>query len=212
MKRILVCFLLLSLPLPGCLWDSDTIREELASRIDSVKILVGWFNRYPPVYYEDRLQRVTAQLASNPTKASLYDDAAVSCDRLGKPDEAIAWMEKKAELAKDEQTAPGEPSTRYKTLANLGTFHAHRWIKDTKSGEIPNDNDLTKAIELISLAIEENPEAHFNREKYQLLLLQWLNGEENIFTKMEENDHGNEGNPISTNSVTATSTRDFWVW
>ena len=189
MKRILAFLLLFTIPLPGCLWDSDTIREELASRIDSVKILVGWFNRYPPIYYEDRLNRVTAQLKTEPTQASLYDDAAVACDRLGRPTEAIAWMEKKQQFAKTEQTAAGEPSTRYKTLANLGTFYAHRWIKATKSGQNPDKSDLEKAIELVSLAIQENPEAHFNREKYQLLLLQWLNGEENILTEMAQNHH-----------------------
>ncbi len=131
-----------------------------------------------------RLERVTAEMEQSPAKASLYDDAAVACDRLGKPTEAIAWIEKKKQFAEKEDVAPGQPSTHYKTLANLGTFHAHRWIKASKSGQSPDPKDLQEAIRLVSSAIEEYPQAHFNRERYQLLLLRWLNGEETIFSDM----------------------------
>lgn len=188
MKKYVAAFLVFALPLQACLWDRDTIREELAGNMGTVKTLVGWFNRYPPLYYQMRLERVTEELRVNPEKASLYDDAAVACDRLGNPTEAIAWMEKKEQLAKKEEVEAGEPSTRYKTLANLGTFHAHRWIKETKSGKNPSKADLEKAITLVGQAIEENPEAHFNREKYQLLLLEWLNGEENIFSELANSE------------------------
>lgn len=198
MKIFVVLFLLAAIPLQGCLWDRDTIREELAGQIGTVKTLVGWFNRYPPLFYEMRLQRVTVEIAVTPEKASLYDDAAVACDRLGNPSEAIAWMEKKEQFAKAEKVGPGEPSTRYKTLANLGTFHAHRWILATKSGENPSAADLEKAIELVTQAIEENPAAHFNREKYQLLLLQWLNGEENIMSELEGARIPSRHNNLST--------------
>ena len=186
MKRFFSFFLILALPLSACLWDRDTIRAELRGQIGTVKTLVGWFNRYPPLYYQQRLERVEAELVTHPAQASLYDDAAVACDRLGDPTTAIAWMEKKQKLAREEEVAPGGPSTRYKTLANLGTFHAHRWIQETKAGKNPSKQDLEKAIELVAAAITENPQAHFNREKYQLLLLQWLNGEENIFSEMVE--------------------------
>ena len=186
MKRFFSFFLILALPLSACLWDRDTIRAELRGQIGTVKTLVGWFNRYPPLYYQQRLERVEAELVTHPAQASLYDDAAVACDRLGDPTTAIAWMEKKQKLAREEEVAPGGPSTRYKTLANLGTFHAHRWIQETKAGKNPSKQDLEKAIELVAAAITENPQAHFNREKYQLLLLQWLNGEENVFSEMVE--------------------------
>lgn len=184
-KKFYIGLLILTLPLQACLWDRDTIRAELAGNMGAVKTLVGWFNRYPPLYYQMRLERVAAELLENPEKASLYDDAAVACDRLGNPTEAIAWMEKKQQFARDETVAAGGPSTRYKTLANLGTFHAHRWIQETKAGENPSRVDLERAIELVSQAIAENPAAHFNREKYQLHLLEWLNGKETIFSQLE---------------------------
>ncbi|GHC45766.1 hypothetical protein [Roseibacillus persicicus] len=186
MRKFLVALLVMALPLQACLWDRDTIREELAGNMGAVKTIVGWFNRYPPLYYEMRLQRVTEELLENPGKASLYDDAAVACDRRGNPTEAIAWMAKKEQFAEEEKVAEGEPGTRYKTLANLGTFHAHRWIQETKAGKNPDRADLEIAIELVRQAIEENPAAHFNREKYQLLLLEWLNGEKNIFSELQQ--------------------------
>jgi len=193
MRIFAAAFLLCAHSLQACLWDSDPIRDELAGQTDSVKTLVGWFNRYPPLYYEMRLERVTTELLETPEKASLYDDAAVACDRLGKPTEAMAWMKKKQQFAKDEIVSEGKPSTHYKTLANLGTFHAHRWIKNTKAGKEPDKADLEKAIELVTAAIEENPEAHFNREKYQLLLLQWHNGEENVFTQLAASHYSIRG-------------------
>ncbi|MBK1834867.1 hypothetical protein [Roseibacillus ishigakijimensis] len=186
MKVLGILLLALTLPLPACYWDRDTLRAELGGHLDTVKTLVGWFDRYPPLYYEMRLARVTAELAKNPEKAALYDDAAVACDRLGRSDEAIAWMEKKQRRAEEEAVAPGAPTTRYKTLANLGTFHAHRWLSAKKADPATSRADLDRAISFIEQAIAEYPAAHFNREKYQLEVLQWLGGDENRLPSRQE--------------------------
>jgi hypothetical protein len=88
MKRGVAVLLLSVIPAVACLWDRDTLKEEAAGKLDTVKAITGWFDRYPPRYYEMRLQRVTKELAEKPDALELYDDAGVACDRLGRS----AWM------------------------------------------------------------------------------------------------------------------------
>src|SRR5437016_2152470 len=50
---------------------------------------------------------------------------------------------------------------RYETLANLGSFYVH-------SGQ------LEKGLEYIDRVLRINPDAHFGREKYQKLLVEYV--------------------------------------
>jgi len=165
-----ICGLLLlgSTPAPACLWDRDTLAIEAKQVPDVVNIITGRFERYPPLYYEMRRDRVLQEIAEDPRMLPLYDDLAVAYDRLGDSDSAIEWMaKKKAQL---EILADREHLYRY--YANLGTFHAHRWLSQGRNWEDMSDIDL--ACELIAKAIEINPDAHFGREKYQLMALEWI--------------------------------------
>ncbi len=154
----------------ACLWDRDTLREEIAGRPAIHLVLIGWVDQYPPRYYERRLERVRTEVERDPTDLSLFDDAAVACDRLGRCDEAIDWMARKRG-ALDASTERNE-THEYRYLANLGTFHAHRWLG---AGASRDDlTDLRRARDLIAQAIELNPDAHFGREWIQLELLEWL--------------------------------------
>ena len=161
----------------SCIWDRDTLKEEGEGRMEAVEVIVGWFDRYPPEYYETRLARVRGELATNPTDLALYDDAGVALDRLHRSDEAIDMMvQKKTAMNGLEGTASKETlwEHHYRYLANLGTFYVHRWIGREKEARNADLSDLAKAEELIAAAIEHNPEAHFGREKYQLLAIRWL--------------------------------------
>ena len=80
-----------------------------------------------------------------------YDDLAVAYDKLGRLDDAIAVMQAK------ETRFPNQ----YTTLANLGSFHAHK-------------GEYEKALELLNAAITMNPDAHFGREKYQVMAIGYL--------------------------------------
>ncbi|MBI1375597.1 MAG: hypothetical protein GC159_23035 [Phycisphaera sp.] len=159
----------------ACLWDSDTLATEAKGLPGVVDIIVGRFERNPPLYYEMRLERATKDIDTNPADLNAYDDAATSCDHLNRDDDAIDWMaRKKAQL--DDLTLPLKPDDRndhtYRYYANLGTFFAHRWVK----GGAHRDNldDLREAQRLIAAAIEINPDAHFGREKFQLMAIEWL--------------------------------------
>lgn len=155
-------------PRAGCLWDRDTLMHESLEAPRVMAAITGRFDRFPPLYYEMRLTRVTVELEANPKNMDLYDDAAVACDRLGRQDEAIAWMARKA----DQLATAHDAEHQYRSLANLGTFHAHRWI--ARGADRSDLADLYTAEDLIARAIELNPDAHFGRERYQLLAIRWL--------------------------------------
>jgi tetratricopeptide (TPR) repeat protein len=173
MKRGVAVLLLSVIPAVACLWDRDTLKEEAAGKLDTVKAITGWFDRYPSRYYEMRLQRVTKELAEKPDALELYDDAGVACDRLGRYDEAIRWMEKKKVRL---DAKPGEQTSehRYRYLANLGSFLGNRWATRPAQSRNNDPKDLFAAVGYIDQAIQLNPEAHFGREKYQLMLFRWL--------------------------------------
>ncbi|MGE0367021.1 MAG: hypothetical protein AB7Q00_14935 [Phycisphaerales bacterium] len=157
----------------ACLWDYDTLQMEAKGLPGIAEILTGRIERNPPRYYEMRLERVEREIAADTSRLDLYDDAGVACDRIGRSDEAIEWMSKKREVL-DGLDANREDvrEHEYRYHANLGTFHAHRWLR---AGARRDDlGDLKTGEREISLAIEINPEAHFGREKYQLAAIRWL--------------------------------------
>lgn len=152
----------------ACLWDYDTLRYEAKGMPSTIEAITGRFDRFPALYYEMRLERVSGELQADPTRLDLYDDAGVACDRLGQHDEAIEWMAHKRERL----DAQPDEEHEYRYLANLGTFYAHRWIAG--GGDRSDLADLEAAERLITHAIELNPDAHFGRERYQLLAIRWL--------------------------------------
>lgn len=155
----------------GCLWDRDTISIEAHGRIEVVETVLGWFDRYPPLYYEMRLKRVSTESLESPDKLDLYDDAAVACDRLGRPEEAIEWMKRKeACMAAMPPESLGEH--RYRHLSNLGTFLVHQWL--INPNRLSALEALDHSIQCITEALKINPNAHFGRERTQLQLLHWL--------------------------------------
>ncbi len=159
-----------SAPLMSCIWDRDTFAMEARGRLEVVETAVGWFDRFPPEYYQMRLERVTREVTAHPDRLDLYDDAAVACDRLGKHAEAVGWMEKKG-TAMQALPAAQAKDHRYRMLANLGVFHTHLWLKSADRGRLPGM--LDQAIQDVAAALEINPNAHFGRESVHLALLKW---------------------------------------
>lgn len=170
----LVCSVL-AVTAHACLWDRDTLAAEARGLPGITEIITGRFDRFPPLFYEMRLERVVGELAADADNLELYDDAGVACDRLGRSVEAIGWMERKlGVMDRLEAEGVGVGEHRYRYLANLGTFHIHRWLKNGADRE--DMADVERSRELIAAAIELNPEAHFGRERYQLLAIEWILG------------------------------------
>jgi hypothetical protein len=176
MRRTLTAIaLLFGLPLSvaACLWDRDTPAREARGMPEVVASLTGRFARNPPLYYEMRLARVAAHLEEHPGDFAAYDDAGVACDRLGLGDEAISWMEKKkARLEALDPSLPEAKEHLYRYHANLGTFLVHRWAR--RGADREKIDEVKAARDEIARALEINPDAHFGREKYQLLALEWI--------------------------------------
>ena len=161
----------------ACLWDRDTLAVESKGRMDFVAVLVGRFERNPPLYYQMRIDRESKELRRNPARLDDYDDIAVAESRLGKNDLALDWMKRKrAELnalkSKDKEAW-------YRLFANEGTFYTLRWMKN---GCNPNDlTDNSLAIDDLDKAIKINPDAHFGREWVQREFLMWAQDPANRF-------------------------------
>ena len=111
----------------ACLWDRDTPQSEAKGMPDVAAALTGRFERNPPLYYEMRLARVEKYLQDHPEDLAAYDDAGVACDRLGRDDEAILWMDRKLKQMQSQNTDDQKHIYRYH--ANRGTFMVHRWLR-----------------------------------------------------------------------------------
>jgi hypothetical protein len=162
----------------ACIWDRDTLEMETKAFPKVPDVITGRFPRNPPLYYVRRLELATKRVEENADDLASYDDAGVACDRLGRSDEGIEWMRRKRERM---DAIVGRPegaieelvqAHTYRHLANLGTFHAHRWIRN--GADRSDLEDLETARDLIQRAIVVNPDAHFGRERYQLRAIEWL--------------------------------------
>jgi len=170
--------LLLALTLPtspvwACLNDRDSLEAEVTGLPDAPHVIAGRFERNLPLFYEMRVRRVAAELRASPARLELYDDAAVACDRIGRDDEALAWIEKKRRLL--ERRNAGEKAVRehwYRYYANAGTFIAHRWLR--AGADRSKIGEMKRARDFIKKAIQLKPNAHFGREKYQLRAMEWI--------------------------------------
>lgn len=157
----------------GCLWDNDSLAAEARNSPGITKVITGRFDRFPDLYYQVRLDRVKDEVVDSPDDLEMYDNAGVACDRLNRHDDAIEWMAQKR-IVLDRFIAEGGDVSEheYRYLANLGTFYIHRWLA---AGADRSDlNDVERSRELIAAAIELNPDAHFGRERYQLLAIDWI--------------------------------------
>jgi tetratricopeptide (TPR) repeat protein len=208
LKTIVLIVLFLASPCFACLWDYDTLAQESAGMPDIKAVIAGGFPRNPPLYYEMRLERVAKLLQENPDNLDAYDAAGVACDRLSRHDEAIEWMARKQaamERIGYDAAAHEQPNHYYRYLANLGTFHAHRWF--SKGANREDMADMERGRELIAQAIKENPDAHFGREKYQLMAMEWVIG----LSPMNPTAAGSSGafpNMLALDSSHTTQIRD----
>jgi hypothetical protein len=172
---LVVMVLTLSPSLRASLWDDETLAADAQGLPDIVRIVTGRFERDPPLYYEMRLSRAAAQIKAQPNNLAAYDIAGVACDRLGRGDEAIAWMELKnlqqeLMVRSGTRTAEDLRDHEHRCLANIGTFWFHRWAR--AGADRSRREQVTTALEMIAKAIALYPHTHFDRERYQLRMLE----------------------------------------
>jgi len=151
MRTLVILVVLFPAPLVACLWDSDTLEEERRQFPSVLELITGKFHRHSPAFYEWRIEDRKKRLEQEPENVALYDDLAVAYEKTGQTDLAIETILKKEELS------PGQ----YETYANLGTFYIHA-------------GRLEDGLKKIERAIKINPDAHFGREVYQKLLVEYV--------------------------------------
>jgi tetratricopeptide (TPR) repeat protein len=135
----------------ACLWDYDTLQQERSRFPNVLELITGKFPRHSREFYEWRIKDRLEKLRHDPDNLAYLDDLAVAYDKTGQDQRAIDTM-----LAA-EHKKPG----RYETEANLGTFYIHA-------------GQYEKGLEHIDKALRINPDAHFGRERYQRLVVEYL--------------------------------------
>ena len=178
MNRFLPLALLVCFPLASnaCLndRDSDALAVQNNRFPDALRVITGRFERNPPRFYQMRIARVERELKSKPRDFGLYDDLAVAHDKLGDDKTALKIMASKRALlpafsAKDKAKANKE--AWYRFFANDGTFRAHRFLKS--GAKVQNIGEMKRARDEIIRALQIKPNAHFGRERVQLMVMDW---------------------------------------
>jgi hypothetical protein len=183
----------LSVSALACLNDRDTLAMESMgrSRMDVLKIMVGWFPVHPNLYYKLRIEQGLKTLQSKPADLEVYDDVAVAYERIGDDVSAIRTEEQKRkvleinhveqvknpltihDVVSEDQIVSSSKDPWYRYYANTGTFWVHRWFHEGmpsahKKGWLDRaQGDIDKAIEL-------NPLAHGLREYAQDEMIRWI--------------------------------------
>ncbi|MCB9917029.1 MAG: hypothetical protein H6832_01340 [Planctomycetes bacterium] len=163
MQRSTAVFAVTLFALP-CLWDKDTLADELRGLPGHFELVSGRWFRHSDAYYRKRIDTIPALLEKQPNAFELYDDLAVAYEFLGNDGEAVRVMrDKGAALAKLDE-APKD--ARYRYHANLGTFYVHGALRGKLDG-------FERALSELEKALVINPDAHFGRERFQVDLIRY---------------------------------------
>ena len=131
----------------ACLWDRDTLREEVLVRPTLWDLLLGQFPHHGDVYYQTRISRL--QKAGELDVLGL-NDLAVAHVRLKEFDQAWKALHAAQKMKPD----------HYETLSNMG-------VTAKKQG------DFEKGPEFISRALKIKPEGHMGLGDWYLKALIW---------------------------------------
>lgn len=148
---LMLCIAMATSPIEACLWDYDTLAMERQHFPSTLELITGKFLRHSKAFYEWRVADRSKRIAQGESTPELYDDLAVAYDKLDRHVEAISTILQKEKLF------PG----LYETAANYGTFLIHA-------------GKLEEGIAELDKAIAINPDAHFGREIYQKLVVQYV--------------------------------------
>ena len=137
----------------ACLWDSDTIKDELASKdADIFELISNQFPEHGEAYYKQRVKAAVILLGKDTSDVVARNDLGAAYTKLGEYDKALAVF---TTLDRD------KPNT-YETLSNLGVLHK-------KMGK------FDKAAEYIARALKIKPEGHMGLGDWYLQMLRYQN-------------------------------------
>jgi len=138
-------------------------------------VLLERFPRHGKAHYEERNRRTRERIASlprnDPARFPLADDLAAGLERLGRPADAVEVMREKLILQKAKGISGRE---MYTTYANLGTFMAHASFPKALAGNADAKQEFREGISFVRKSVEVNPQAHFGREQWQVVLGEFM--------------------------------------
>lgn len=132
---------------PACLWDRDTLKDELASNPDTLDLILGQFPHHGKDYYETRRLRLEKKGSLDVEETN---DLAVALVRLDQFEKGMTLLE--AQLKKT--------PNHYETLSNIG-------VTAKKSG------DFQKGADFIARALKIKPSGHMGLGDWYLKALNW---------------------------------------
>ncbi len=133
------------------------------------------FPRHGEAYYLERNRQARKTLAEKGLHDDAYfglcDDLGAGLDYLKQDDEAVRVLRDKL----CEQECLGYKDRQlYTTYANLGTFLIHGNARGALSGDAAARERLREGLSFIRKSIEVNPEAHFGREVWQAVAVEYM--------------------------------------
>jgi hypothetical protein len=141
------------------------------------------FPKHGQAYYMQRNREVREELTklekmswdSRPADRyfALLDDLGSGLDHLGEDDEAVRVLREKL---RQQQERGLKGRDLYTTYANLGTFLIHGNFKQATQGDAEAKERLREGLKFIHRSIDVNPEAHFGREIWQAVAVEYLLG------------------------------------
>jgi tetratricopeptide (TPR) repeat protein len=143
-----------SVPANACLWDYDTLKEEGLGQAEVLAAVTGDLGKHSDAFFAAKInytQKLLDAALDGKQSPDRYDDLAVAQARLGQLDAAMATLDAKDKVFPDQ----------YTTAANRGTF-------------LMLQGKLADADKWLRKAVAQKPDAHFGREKYQIMLLEYL--------------------------------------
>jgi hypothetical protein len=134
------------------------------------------YPRHGEAYYRERNRLVRKELAEKEGQhddayLALFDDLGAGLGALKDDDEAVRVLRDK--LRRQEEL--GQKGRQlYTTYANLGTFLIHGSAHAALSGDAAAERRLREGLAFIKKSIEVNPQAHFGREAWQAVAVEYL--------------------------------------
>ena len=167
--KAIICLLILMDSVQACLWDRDTIKDELKNNTSTYDVIMGQFYHHGKAYYISRKAQYLKELETNADDLDLLNDLAVAHIRLKEFDEAKIVLRRALEL---------NPKY-YKTLSNLGVlykkdkdyvhavFYTKRALTIKKEGHLGLGDWYLKMLEYrVALEKEDKPTKNFLGEEY----------------------------------------------
>ena len=140
------------------------------------------FAKHGKAYYTERNRLVRKELDDlkalgkpsenlNDKYFALLDDLGAGIEALGDHDLAVRVLRDKL---KEQQELGYQGRQLYTTYANLGTFLIHGNFSKARSGDSAAKELLREGLNFIHKSIEVNPQAHFGREIWQALAVEFM--------------------------------------